>query len=276
MVRNGWARGREFDVKETWRALDYGVRLLDTLGDTHGADVLALQRDRWWGGCDVEPATVDRVTTPIRLDVTGDSDELTHPARPGPAPRFAVSPASSQDAAAAADTILTGGGEPLPYEPWAVVEVGDPSVLDSLRHRASKEAVRAVIGEIVEFEGPTSLRRLVWLVARSFGVRRLHRDRERQLEHQVKQSGVAVDADSFVWPSTLNREAWSGYRPTPPGVDRPLPDVSPLEIANVVRYLAKSASASDMESAMLSTFRVKRRGQQVAAQLDRAKALLES
>ena len=167
------------------------------------------------------------------------------------------------------------GDRRLEYDPWTVVRVGGVEVLDDLPRKAAKEMVRAVAVEIAAYEGPIHLDRLVQMTAQSFGLSRVSSSREKQLAYQVRQTGLLVDADKFVWPQEIDPGAWAEFRPNDSTVDRPFIHISPVEIANAARFIrAQEASIGDEELwvATLQTFGRRRRTKQIAAQLDKAAA----
>ncbi|WP_425843677.1 DUF3320 domain-containing protein [Agrococcus sp. TSP3-2-1] len=271
VVRNRWAHLHPFDVLDTWRALDYAARLLEALGDDDGAASLARQRDPLWGKTQVDDATVDRAPEPAfelqappeRLplfepaEIAGDGGSTEQAAEHETAPG---EEAFARDDAARTPTV---GQRRIEFEPWVIVQVGTPEVLDHLRRAASKEAVRAVIEEIVAFEGPVQIDRLAKLVARSFGVARLRRDKHRSIVHQIKASRLLVDGDGFVWPEDVERDDWREFRPSGPNDNRGIEEMSPVEVANAMRHLrAQQPSPIDdvnFDARVLSTFGRRRR-----------------
>src|SRR5690606_1981378 len=139
--------------------------------------------------------------------------------------------------------------------------------------KVAKEKVRAVATEIAEFEGPIHIDRLAQLAAASFGVQRLWSAREKKLTYQTRQTGLLVDDDKFVWPSDLDPATWGEFRPNDSTVDRPFTEISPVEIANAMRFLKSNTpgiSDSELDAATLQTFGRKRKTKQLAAHLDRA------
>ncbi|WP_245644466.1 DUF3320 domain-containing protein [Nocardioides jensenii] len=176
----------------------------------------------------------------------------------------------------ASATPTIGSGR-LEFEPWAVVPVGDVSVLDDLPKKVAKEKVRAVATEIAEFEGPIHIDRLAQLTAASFGVQRLWPAREKKMTYQIRQAGLLVDDDKFVWPTDLDPNRWGEFRPNDSTVGRPFMEISPVEIANAMRLLKNgtpSISSVDLDAATLQTFGRKRKTKQFAAHLDQARTLL--
>jgi len=149
-------------------------------------------------------------------------------------------------------------------------------VLDDLPKKVAKEKVRAGATEIAEFEGPVHLDRLAQLTAVSFGVQRLWPAREKKLIYQIRQTGLLVDDDQFVWPRDHDPETWGEFRPNDSTAERPFTEISPVEIANAMRLLKSgtpSISTVDLDSVTLPTFGRKRKTKQFAAHLNKARAL---
>jgi hypothetical protein len=273
IVRNRWAHHDELTTLDAWRAHDFAVRLLEHFGDRAGVTTASGLRDEAFHALAEEKGVASHAT-------------LTAP-DPVPAPALVKDPAPAEvvrpdpamltrTAAAAASTPTIGSGR-LEFEPWAVVPVGDVSVLDDLPKKTAKEKVRAVATEIAEFEGPIHLDRLAQLTAASFGVQRLWPAREKKLTYQIRQAGLLVDADKFVWPSDLDPKTWAEFRPNDSTIDRPFTQISPIEVANAMRLLSAAApgiSEGDLDAAALQTFGRKRKTKQFAAHLARARSLL--
>jgi hypothetical protein len=169
------------------------------------------------------------------------------------------------------------GEHRLTFEAWQPVPVGDVSVLNDLPKIAAKQKVRAVAAEIVEAEGPVHMERLVQLVGTSFGLHKVHSGRVSKIAYQVKASGFHVDKEKFVWPLGVDPDGWREFRPNTSQADRPFLHISPVEIANAMRFLKRRSpqlSDAELDAATLRTFGRKRRTQQFTAHLARARALL--
>lgn len=267
IVRNRWAHNDELTTLDAWRAHDFVVRLLERLGDTAGVaraselredafDALAAEK-----GVAVHAAAPAREPAAVTVAVPAATAELV---APNPFVLTRTESAGTPTIGAARD----------PFEPWRVVLVGDVSVLDDLPKKVAKGKVRAVAAEIAEFEGPIHLDRLAQLTAASFGVQRLRSGREKKLTYQIRQTGLLVDADRFVWPNDLDPTAWSEFRPNDSTVDRPLVQISPVEIANAMRFIRAHQPGLDdaaLDGATLQTFGRKRRTKQFAEHLARAR-----
>lgn len=278
IVRNAWAHGDTSSSLDAWRAHDYCVRLLECFGDGEGLLVanelrqealLAYVEEQGiapvpaGGGQVADPEGNGQVATVTESEPESEDDVITPD--PDVYTRGAAGPSS------------VVGEQRLAFEPWEPVIVGDISVLNELPKLAAKQKVRAVAVEIVEAEGPIHIDRLAQLVAASFGVGRLHSDRAAKIKNQVKASGLQIDKSKFVWPSGVDPDTWAEFRPNSSQVDRPLPHISPVEIANAMRFLSSRRagfSSSEIDSATLRTFGRRRRTQQFSAHLGKAKSLL--
>lgn len=275
IVRNRWAHHDELTTLDAWRTHDFAVRLLDHFNDSDGVVEASNLRDEAFKALAEEKGIAAHVTSTVAEPTIAQTLTPT----PSPSPTAAadvVRPAAVVLTRTDAATPTIGSGR-FEFEPWTVVPVGDVTVLDDLPKKAAKEKVRAVATEIAEFEGPIHLARLAQLTAASFGVQRLWPAREKKLVYQIRQTGLLVDDDKFVWPSDLAPTSWGEFRPSDSTVDRPFTEISPIEIANAMRVLTKSnptISAAELDAAALQTFGRKRKTKQFAAHLDRARSLL--
>ena len=276
IVRNARAHGDPFDVLDAWRAHDYCVRLLEHFGDAPGLiRANELRQEALLAYIDEQgiapvPVSVDGGLEAESLGTESDSSaqddeqELVTP----DAEVFTRPPTNEPSFI---------GNSRMPFEPWVPVPIGDVSILDALPRVAAKQKVRAVAVEIVEAEGPIHLDRLGQLVAASFGVRKLHSTRAAQIMRQAKATGLLVDKDKFVWPDGVTPKDWNEFRPNTSQTDRPFLHISPVEIANAMRFLTHlppAQRATDLDTVTLQTFGRKRRTKQFSAHLTKAKSLL--
>jgi hypothetical protein len=86
-------------------------------------------------------------------------------------------------------------------------------------------------------EGPVHRDRLVRIAAGAFGLSRVSEGRRDALLGLLPD-GV-VDGD-FVWPSSLDRAGWTGFRRQAAGADRPLEHVAPEEVGNAMVALCRA------------------------------------
>lgn len=277
IVRNSWAHGDPFTSLDAWRAHDYCVRLLEYFGDAEGlVKANPLRQSALLAYVDeqgIAPAPVAAAPS-----ASGELEEAAEEvAEAGDKEPETVTPDPEvYEREPTGNTALVGTGR-LPFEAWEPVPVGDVSLLNDLPRLAAKQKVRAVAAEIVEAEGPIHIDRLAQLVAASFGLHKLHAARASKIAYQVKASGLRIDKVKFVWPDGVDPETWIEFRPNTSKVDRSFLFVSPVEIANAMRFLKErrpELSDNELDSATLQTFGRRRRTQQFAVHLARARALL--
>lgn len=277
IVGNAWAHGDPFTALDAWRSHDYCVRLLEYFNDGEGlVKASGLRQEAFMAYVDEQgiapaPATTAAATVdyePVTVAVD-DSEADSEPDLVAPDPEvFAREPEGGPSVV---------GNERLPFQSWTPVIVGDVSVLDDLPKVAGKQKVRAVAAEVDEEEGPIHIDRLAQMVAASFGVQKLHSERAAKIAYQVKASGLLIDKAKFVWPEGVTPDCWQEFRPSSSQVDRPFLQISPIEIANVMRFLLRRRPGledAELETATLQTFGCKKRTKQFVAHLTKAKELL--
>ena len=267
IVRNRWAHHDELTTLDAWRAHDFAVRLLEHFGDARGVEGASKLRDDAFRALAEEKGVAAHVTRDVTGLVVTPKPVATELVRPD---------AVVLTRRGSTNTPTIGPGR-LEFEPWVVVLIGDVSVLDDLPKKVAKEKVRAVATEIAGFEGPVHIDRLAQLTAASFGVQRLRSARAKRLAYQIRQTGLLIDGDKFVWPSDLDPATWGEFRPNDSTADRPFTEISPVEIANAMRLLKSGTSGIsdiDLDAATLQTFGRKRKTKQFAVHLARARELL--
>lgn len=269
IVRNRWAHHDELTTLDAWRAHDFAVRLLENFDDGQGVASASELRDEAFSALAAEKGVAAHVVAPApepTVALGAKAPTAVEVVRPDPVVLIRADSTS---------TPIIGSGRDE-FEPWTVVLVGDVSVLDELPKKIAKEKVRAVASEIAEFEGPIHFDRLAQLTAASFAVQRLWPAREKKLTYQIRQAGLFVDSDKFVWPRDLEPNQWGEFRPSDSTVDRPFTEISPVEIANAMRVLdcaTPGMSDAELDAATLRTFGRKRKTKQFALHLDKARSL---
>ncbi|WP_194306570.1 DUF3320 domain-containing protein [Dietzia natronolimnaea] len=273
IVRNKWAHQDEFTHLDAWRTHDFAVRLLERFADAEGVAEATILRDAAFTALAEKE---NLAAPPKRIKDEVVVDDTTPPSAELEEDVLVTPDAGVYVRSDTASTPLIGG-ERHSYDPWTVVLVGAPDVVDNLRRNDTKEQVRAVATEIAEFEGPIHVDRLARLTAYSFGAQRLTRGRRRSLLHQIRQLELKIDRDGFVWPSDLDPESWDEFRPNDSTVEREFTEISPVEIANAMRFLDdRDPDMSDEELylATLRTFGRNRRTRGCADHLEKARRLL--
>jgi hypothetical protein len=267
---------------------DFAHRLLSRLGDDEGAKVSADARDEALGVYANERGLAAPAATPAVQAQPGLAAPLFHGTEvPSTEPIEATDHASVPVVVPDLSVLTRTTGPETPvvgtergvFEPWTVVPVGDVTVLDDLPKKAAKQRVRAVAAEIVEFEGPVHIDRLTSLVAASFGMHRLAAKRRQQLVRHVRAAGLRVSPHGFVWPESLDHTTWSEFRPNDSTVERPFTEISPIEVANAMAFIAASRpglgeDALDRET--LRTFGKSRKTQSVVKHLALARQVAKS
>ncbi len=274
IVRNARAHGDDFSYLDAWRAHDYCVRLLEHFVDATGllkASQLRLEALAAY----VEAEGIAPV--PVGTPTVNEPEEIPGPEADPEAEDEVVTPDPEVFTLEPTTKTSVVDATRLEFEPWAPVAVGDASVLDDLPKKVAKQKVRTVVIEIVEMEGPIHIDRLAKHLAASFGVQRLHPQREKKILSQIKATELQVDGAKFVWPEGVDPQTWTEFRPNSSDVDRPFEHISPVEIANAMRFLKQhkpSVSKADLSAATLQTFGRKRHTKQQAAHLAKASAAL--
>lgn len=107
----------------------------------------------------------------------------------------------------------------------------------------------------------------------------MRESRAKKIAYQIRQAGLIIDADKFVWPEEIDAATWAEFRPNVSTADRPFLHISPVEIANAARFLRSKRSDitdDELDVAVLQTFGRKRRTRQIGAHLARSKVTLET
>lgn len=270
IVRNARAHGDPFTRLDAWRAHDFCVRLLEYFVDAEGlVRAHELRQEALLAYVDQQGIA------PVPVAATQAAEPATAPEE-AEAETEVVSPDPEVYTREPTPEANVVGNSRMAFEPWEPVPVGDVSVLDDLPKVAAKQKVRAVAVEIVEAEGPVHVDRLAQLIAASFGVQKLHANRAAKITRQVTAAGLVIDKAKFVWPEGVDATAWAEFRPNTSQTERPFLFISPIEIANAMKFLKKRTpgiSDADLDAATLRTFGRKRRTKQFVAHLAKARAL---
>lgn len=286
IVRNQMAHMHDFTVEEAYRANDFAVRLLEHFADGEGLEeakrirhdaLVALAAAE--GVSEESAAAIAATVSDISPDPddpspgTARSDDLAEDSAEGDTTQEDATDIVEPDPKVLVREASVIGDQRLQFEPWTVVRAGSIEVLDALPKKAAKEMVRSVAIEIATYEGPMHLDRLVQLTAQSFGLSRVRASREKKIAYQIRQTGLLVDEDKFVWPPDIDPKTWSEFRPNPSTVDRPFVEISPVEIANAARFIrahTETGGEDELWTAVLQTFGRRRRTKQIAAHLEKA------
>ncbi|SNS80164.1 Part of AAA domain-containing protein [Geodermatophilus pulveris] len=218
-------------------------------------------------------AVLDRLGAAVAAaPVTAAPRPAARPAAPAPAvPAPAGPPAVELRAVAplraappaVVDTVPEAGTDPAdgdppadgetPFVPWTPRGGLERKALDSLDDPRAARTVRRVLTAGVQAEGPVHRARLVRLTAAAFGLTRVSEARRDALL-RLLPDGV-VDGD-FVWPETLDRATWTGYRRQAASADRPLDQVAPEEVGNAMVALCRGTGGLAEDELFLRTAEV--------------------
>lgn len=256
IMRNAWAHGEVLTTLDAWRTHDYCVRLLEYFGDSEGVQEASRLRDdafrAYVAETSVQPQPVNSsladedapVDAVVADDIAAEDDEVE--------PDREVF--ESDDEQCMGNRLLDARREE--WEPWESVAVGEPEDLDHMRRVGVREKVRAVVQEIVAAEGPVHLDRVVLLTGRAFRLRRVGKRRRRSIENQAKKNcGLHFDNDEFLWPQDVDPKTWSEFRPNSSKADRPFQQISPVEVANAIRFLRRRHPEYDQDELRRATLR---------------------
>lgn len=132
------------------------------------------------------------------------------PAPGGPKPRMTPMDAS---AAVRLDPRDAVDRDFVPYEDDSLAGTKDDVSADA--SSSSRLRIRAVIDEVLRIEAPIEEKRLAKLVARRFGLQRVHEDRIRVVLDLLDQAMVRrSDLGTFVWRLEQSGAAWREFRRT--------------------------------------------------------------
>ncbi len=270
IVRNQMAHMHQFSIDEAFRANDFCVRLLDQFGDTDGLVEANRIRHAALTALAAEAGVSEQVvaSTAVATSAVPASDDLANDGTGDEAGE--ESDVVAPDPAVLLREPSVIGDQRLPFEAWTVVPVGGVDDLDDLPKKVAKEKVRAAAVEIATYEGPIHIDRLVQLTAQSFGLQRVRSSREKKLVYQIRQCGLFIDGDDFVWPGEIDPTCWHEFRPNDSTASRPFTHISPVEIANAARLIRtqrEGIEADELATAVLQTFGRKRRTKQITTHL---------
>ncbi|WP_427133479.1 DUF3320 domain-containing protein [Pseudarthrobacter sp. S9] len=201
---------------------------------------------------------VEVSATAPAVSVAGDTDEPTE---------------FRQIAGAAESPRATAVLEPErpAFEPWGVRRFGGREVLDTLHSRRSVLAVREAIRAIVDAEGPIHQERLAKLACAAFNLNKVNTDRANSVLDALDSSVHRCDRDGFIWDTSVDREAWTQFRPNGPDTDRKPEHISVVELRNAMVEIVRSAGGiaiDELHRETIRTFGGKRRTAGVTARLN--------
>ncbi|RIJ60349.1 DUF3320 domain-containing protein [Clavibacter phaseoli] len=145
-----------------------------------------------------------------------------------------------------------GGGLVLSFQPWTPRIAGTVTTLDTLHEPSSRDAVVAVIDEVMSAEGPVVEERLAKAVASAFGLGKVHASRQRAILDLVPVRYRHAGGHGVLWPVGVDPMSWRAFRKPEGDASRPLELVPAAEISNAMAFVA-TAEWLDLESLMRKT-----------------------
>lgn len=243
-MRNDLAHHREMGEWEVARTYGFVYELLSALGDEVGA--LAAQEHLSRVLLHYALGSTMDVLQGVRDEALAADDAASAKSTKPDGEDEVVTPSDAVMVRTDAEETPLVGSTRLSYVPWQSSGAGPLEPLDELWRPKNREIVRRVVEEIVGFEGPIYLARLISLVGSEFGLQRVKGSRRRDIEREVRAADVTVDADRFVWSSDVDPESWREFRPSGSDVPREFNEVSPVEIRNAARFiLSKDPSLTE-------------------------------
>ena len=129
----------------------------------------------------------------------------------------------------------------IPFVPAPDTAIANQSVLENMA--MALPAILRMATEALSVEGPTHFDRLVTIVARRFGYRRMGEAKRAELEKTIA-ANFHTDDFRFVWPAGIDQNQWRGIRRTTDSAHRTLGEVSPAEIANAMELVLRESFSS--------------------------------
>ncbi len=277
-LRNRWSHFHDLTGHDALRTYDQVHLLLAELGDKEGAEEAARRRTKV--GRLLFNGDIGTVPAPETVELTQPELIVQEPVSEGSTTTEAAptEPADDEEAVTPDEEMLVRrdaatsiiGKERTLFEPWQPAPREDRDVLNRLVRPSAQQRVRSVAQEIVSFEGPICLDRLISFIGQEFDWSTLHEKRVRNLEQQVRLADVHVDGDGFVWPTDINPDTWAEFRPNDSSANRPFSQISPVELRNAARLILEahpSISTEELETRVLKTFGRRRRTASAAGHL---------
>lgn len=203
-------------------------------------------------------ATLEQETAAIP---SGDGDlEVTPTVNPEPAARTAPARVTSTLAGSTSlpeapkrpveSLAPSATNAPNRFRAWTPRAAGDVSYLDSLENNATaRTAVRALLEEGISAEGPIHQHRLAKKVANAFGLTRVAQSR---IESILQAGRRRPDQFGFFWQDGVDPQLWRDFRPDQ-SQDRQLDHISPHELANAMREVARRSGGINVEELKTET-----------------------
>lgn len=136
------------------------------------------------------------------------------------------------------------------FRAWRAPASGGVTDLDGLPHnRHARRQVRDLMEECIEAEGPVHRDRLAKAVAHSFGLSRVVPSR---MESILATARARPDRHGFFWPTDVTPASYREFR-LDPGQQRPIEHISPYELGNAMRDVARRSGGINEAELMKET-----------------------
>ncbi|WP_344793044.1 AAA domain-containing protein [Frondihabitans peucedani] len=201
------------------------------------------------------PRVVPRASTPALTGETTDDVESSVTAMREYEPVSARAAALTMDRPVV-DVPASADPDMTPFTPWRPRVAGSIEVLDDWRRRANLAAIQEIVLEIVDAEGPVQSVRLAKLVASAFGLNKVSGPRILTVLECLPNHLERTSDENFVWPTDLDPEEWTGFRPVRDGSSRALETISNRELANAMADLVRRAAGMPEEELLRATLGV--------------------
>lgn len=151
--------------------------------------------------------------------------------------------------------------KPRRHVAWVHREIGSTAELDDLHHREARVKATDLLSEISAVEWPVTSRRLSKIANGAFGMGKVSATREKTMLKYLDKATYTIDREGFVWPVTIDKQNWTGYRVEFSANGLALTDISPREISNAMCSLVRqhgTCSIDDLKRQAMLIFGYKR------------------
>ncbi|MGB4646080.1 MAG: DUF4011 domain-containing protein [Arcanobacterium sp.] len=156
------------------------------------------------------------------------------------------------------------------FVPWQIEVIGRSSELDASRGSRKAQRVTQLAEKIIEQEGPIDGDRLIKMVASSFDLNRVSTERKKTI---ARLFNMPPDEFGFYWASGARPGEWLDSREDLER-QRPIAEVHPIEIANMMRWHCLQAMAFDSKEELfrvtMNSFGINRLTAATTQYLDKA------
>ncbi|WP_168582807.1 AAA domain-containing protein [Gephyromycinifex aptenodytis] len=242
-----------------------------------------VYRNEWQGSPEAIAETIASLAAGLPLEpksVHSPDPPAGNPPTPGTATptRAAAAAAAVQQQRAVqqvTESVAVGGVVVSRFRPAHEEFRGPKAVIERLPDRVCVTRVGAQWRDVAAAEGPVAIGRAATIIARRFGMSRLHPARRKMIVAAIPKDlpRTRVGGEVFIWPSDVDPQSYQGVRTS----DRPhrrVHEISPEEIANAFRLALAENSGRCTQGELLRsvsmTFGFGRLGHVVQAGLVKA------